>query len=126
MSPVIQMCMTSVIRNRWLRSIWMLNTMLARKMISAERYWPAYRHCAMRFRSCIEYYRLLTFVHERDGNVCQVCDKRKRRMEMHHRKTVILHPHLALDKDNVVLLCGDTTLSLSSAKCGCRITVFLW
>src|ERR1041384_2934626 len=73
MSPVIQMCMTSVIRNRWLRSIWMLNTMLARKMISAERYWPAYRHCAMRFRSCIEYFRLLTFVHERDGNVCQVC-----------------------------------------------------
>ena len=89
--------------SRWLRSIEALNLLFLEERIDRNMYWSLYKLVSVRFRSSIEYYRVLSQVHARDVH-CQACGS-GHRLEMDHRKQLILFPSRGLLKNNLRLLC---------------------
>lgn len=89
--------------SRWLRSMEALNLLFLDEEINRNTYWTLYKLVSVRFRSSIEYYRVLSQVHARDVH-CQSCAS-GHRLEMDHKKQLILYPRHGLLKSNLRLLC---------------------
>lgn len=89
--------------SRWLRSIEALNLLFLDEKINRNVYWTLYKLVSVRFRSSIEYYRVLSQVHVRDVH-CVLCGSGNR-LEMDHQKQLVLYPSRGLLKSNLRLLC---------------------
>jgi len=91
--------------SRWLLSIEALNMLYLDGKISRNTYWTLYKIVSVKFRSSLEYYRVLSRVHTRDVH-CTQCGSGKG-LEMDHYKPLILYPARGLLMSNLRLLCKD-------------------
>lgn len=61
------------------------------------------------FYHCTAWRKLRSIVVDRDNHECKVCGiiEQKARLYVHHKKELKDYPHLALDMNNLITVCGN-------------------